>query len=260
MTKRGFWKGRCRKMRSCVSHGTEVCVPCAVDFEARNALLRNETPKRLLSRDEALAQLTAPGKPLELRERVFVNGPKTMRELFATCATAAPFLLFDDGAQLSFRQTWERACDVANFLLARGVRKGDRVVVSCRNFPEWIIVWSVSEIATPAPVRQNVRAVQGRHPLSGRRHRAALSVRTLRRTKQQGVLAQHVRIAKKNAKQTRADLLIGFDPGGDVSQPRQKTLRTPALVESRCASTARANSSNSATRFSRCLTVMYSAG
>jgi hypothetical protein len=44
---------------------------------------------------------------------------------------------------------------------------------------------------TPRPCQCAEMSAQSRfhHPLSGRRHRAALMVRTLRRTEQQGVLA-----------------------------------------------------------------------
>lgn len=99
-----------------------------------------------MSRNEALARLTAPGEPYELAVRsiggrpckVFVNAPHSLRALFADTATDAEFVVYDD-ERLTFHQTWAQAARIAHLLVNRyGVRKGDRVAISMRNYPEWI--------------------------------------------------------------------------------------------------------------------------
>ena len=61
--------------------------------------------------DEAVAALTASGQPFEttrtvidgIEQTVFVNAPRSLRELFATCRTRADatFLVFEDRVQMS---------------------------------------------------------------------------------------------------------------------------------------------------------------
>jgi long-chain acyl-CoA synthetase len=101
----------------------------------------------VLTRDQALAQLTAPGQPFEIvaakalgRDvRTFRNAPRNMRQLFAETRSDKPFLLYE-GETLTFNETWQRACTLAHSLVKDfGVARGDRVAVSMRNYPEWII-------------------------------------------------------------------------------------------------------------------------
>ncbi len=102
-----------------------------------------------LARRAALAQLTAPGQPYELAQikalgrpcRAFVNAPSTLRDLYQSTRSDAPFLVFED-EQLSYEQVWRRACRLAQIMVETyGVTKGDRVAVSMRNYPEWIIAF-----------------------------------------------------------------------------------------------------------------------
>ena len=93
------------------------------------------------TRNEAIAALTAPGQPYELAlqtigERplkVFVNAPRSLRELYAATASDAEFLVY--GAErLSFAQTHRRAAQLARVLIDRfGVARGDRVAISMRD-------------------------------------------------------------------------------------------------------------------------------
>ncbi len=139
----------------CTPHKLEVCVPCAVDYAARNDLARGAKPPFLLTRDEALARLTAAGQPLETRDDTcFVNGPQTLREMIQQSVTNTPFLVHEEETT-TFREAYERACDVANFLLAHGVRKGDRVALSCRNYPEWIVAFMACQLSGAIAVAFN---------------------------------------------------------------------------------------------------------
>jgi long-chain acyl-CoA synthetase len=98
------------------------------------------------TRQEALASLTAPGQPYELRQdvvagrpcRVFVNAPPSLRALYADTATDAEFIVFEQ-ERLTFHEAWRRAARIAHLLVNDyGIRKGDRVAISMRNYPEWI--------------------------------------------------------------------------------------------------------------------------
>ncbi len=95
----------------------------------------------------ALAELTAAGQPFELipgsvfgRDCLrFKNAPATLRTLFADTCSDAPFLVYGD-ERLSFAGTYAAAARVATVLVNDySVKRGDRVAISMRNYPEWIL-------------------------------------------------------------------------------------------------------------------------
>ncbi len=103
----------------------------------------------VITRVDALATLTAPGQPYELADatiggshrRVFVNGPASLRELFESTATDATFVVYDD-ERLSFAEAWAEAARIAHVLVHdHGVGPGDRVAISMRNYPEWVLTF-----------------------------------------------------------------------------------------------------------------------
>ncbi|HEX5007945.1 MAG TPA: AMP-binding protein, partial [Hyphomonadaceae bacterium] len=96
----------------------------------------------MVTRNEALAKLTAPGQPFELVEvdalgrhvRVFRNAPQTTREIFAATRSDKEFLAYE-GERFTYEETWQRACTLAHALVNDyAVKKGDRVAVSMRNY------------------------------------------------------------------------------------------------------------------------------
>ena len=102
-----------------------------------------------LTRAQALTQLTAPGQPYALVERtlrgqtckVFEHAPPTLHDLYRDTLSELPFFVFQD-ERLSFRETYQRAASLAALLQdGYGVRKGDRVAISMRNFPEWVLAF-----------------------------------------------------------------------------------------------------------------------
>jgi long-chain acyl-CoA synthetase len=103
----------------------------------------------LPNRVQAIAELTAPGLPHELQTqtitgrelRVFVNAPPTLRALYESTASDATFLVFQD-ERLSFAQAWTQAGRIGALLVQRyGIVPGDRVAISMRNYPEWVLAF-----------------------------------------------------------------------------------------------------------------------
>jgi long-chain acyl-CoA synthetase len=101
----------------------------------------------MVNRIEALAQLTGEGLPYELveiealgrRVRAFKNAPVNLRALFEAGRSDLPFIVYED-ERLSFEEALIRSQHLAA-VMARdyGVEKGDRVAISMRNYPEWIL-------------------------------------------------------------------------------------------------------------------------
>jgi long-chain acyl-CoA synthetase len=100
-----------------------------------------------VNRIEALAHLTGEGLPYELveiealgrRVRAFANAPVNLRALFEAGRSDLPFIVYED-ERLSFEQAWALSQRLAAAMVADyGVEKGDRVAISMRNYPEWIL-------------------------------------------------------------------------------------------------------------------------
>jgi len=115
------------------------------------------------TRAEALAILTAPGQPFALEtfeiggypRKVFVNAPPTLREMFAAAVSDATFLIYGE-ARMTFAEVTRDAGRLASVLVSRfGVRKGDRVAFSMRNFPEWVISYQAATSIGAVAVAMN---------------------------------------------------------------------------------------------------------
>jgi long-chain acyl-CoA synthetase len=109
-----------------------------------------ESHEPMVTRKEALDILTAPGEAYELAEvelygrkcRAFRHAPPTLRELYDDNRSDLPFITYDDD-HLTFEETWCQACRIATLLVDEyGVKKGDCVAISMRNYPEWITTFS----------------------------------------------------------------------------------------------------------------------
>lgn len=108
------------------------------------------TENDVVSRASALRKLTAPGEPYELQTvalygqncRAFLNAPSTLRDLFEENRSDLPFIVYED-ERYSFEEVWQQACRFATILVDEfSVQKGDRVAISMRNYPEWIIAFT----------------------------------------------------------------------------------------------------------------------
>ena len=95
-------------------------------------------------------RLTAPGQPFALREetirdvptRVWTNIPGTFRDLYdiARAHGDRPFLVLED-ERVSYTAWSKATVALAGWLVANGVRPGDRVALVSRNLPEWPVAF-----------------------------------------------------------------------------------------------------------------------
>ncbi|UZK67282.1 class I adenylate-forming enzyme family protein [Sphingomonas sp. M1-B02] len=110
---------------------------------------------------ETLAMLTAPGAPFETMQvealgrqvRNYVRMPSNLRAVFdASRQFGDRDLLVFEGERLSFEAHWRAANAFGRALGEQfGVRKGDRVAIAMRNYPEWsVCAWGALAIGAVA--------------------------------------------------------------------------------------------------------------
>ena len=108
------------------------------------------------TREEVIAQLVASGSPYELETlsvhgnplRVFKNAPQNLRVVWESAAQRgdATYFIYDD-QKLSYGEADRQIRSLAAWLHAQGVRKGDRVAVGMRNYPEFAMAfWAIQSI------------------------------------------------------------------------------------------------------------------
>jgi long-chain acyl-CoA synthetase len=104
-----------------------------------------------LTLDEAVALMATDPSPYAAgRERVgdvefnvFLHGPRTLGQLYAMSERhdARVFLVYED-ERLTYVEARERAATLAHAMLNElGVKKGDRIVLAMRNYPEWCFTY-----------------------------------------------------------------------------------------------------------------------
>ena len=108
----------------------------------------------MLTRGEATAALTAAGEYFELENvdmhgavrRVFKNAPRSLREQWLDTAKFGdtPYFIYNDEVT-TYAQAHRMVNSLAAWLHDRGVRKGDRVAIGMRNYPEWAIAFFAVE-------------------------------------------------------------------------------------------------------------------
>ncbi|MEQ9518020.1 MAG: class I adenylate-forming enzyme family protein [Parvibaculum sp.] len=95
------------------------------------------------------------GSPFEMAEetirgvklRVWKNAPPSLRDLFEAGRAHGEldYLVFQD-ERVSYEAHYRAVAKCAAALVARGVRKGDRVAIIMRNYPEWAIAFWASVV------------------------------------------------------------------------------------------------------------------
>ncbi|HEY2194119.1 MAG TPA: class I adenylate-forming enzyme family protein, partial [Actinomycetospora sp.] len=98
------------------------------------------------SRSEVIAELTAPGGPSELGEavvrevrlRAHVTAPQVLRDVHDGTAAFGerPFTVYD-GERVTFAEHRARVAALVRRYAEAGLRRGDRVAICLRNYPEW---------------------------------------------------------------------------------------------------------------------------
>ncbi|HEX8805122.1 MAG TPA: AMP-binding protein, partial [Acidimicrobiales bacterium] len=106
----------------------------------------------MIGYEEAIARVTAPGERYELTEvtvggqtlTAFRHAPPTLRQVFDTARARGDrdFLVYED-ERWSFTEVMAHVDALAHLLVEdHGVRRGDRVGIAMRNFPEWIVTFA----------------------------------------------------------------------------------------------------------------------
>ncbi|HTP75421.1 MAG TPA: class I adenylate-forming enzyme family protein [Rhizomicrobium sp.] len=109
----------------------------------------------MLTRQDVLSRLTQTGQ-FELGQdhslgypiRVYRNAPPSMRAILESTRQFGDrtFLVYGDET-ITFAEHFGKVAALAEFLMQKGVRKGDRVAVGMRNYPEWMIgFWACQAI------------------------------------------------------------------------------------------------------------------
>ncbi|GAA4598340.1 class I adenylate-forming enzyme family protein [Planotetraspora phitsanulokensis] len=115
--------------------------------------------------EQVQAQLTAPGQLFEMEEvqvagntiRAWKHAPATFRALLETSRFHGEqtFVVYEDD-RLTFEEHFRLAATLANRLVDDyGIRKGDRVAIAMRNYPEWIVAFSATLAAGAVAVPLN---------------------------------------------------------------------------------------------------------
>jgi long-chain acyl-CoA synthetase len=99
---------------------------------------------------QAWSELTAPGAQFEIETQIvrgiplrcYKNAPPTVRELWLSTQQFADrtYLVYQD-ERISYAEAHRQTAAVASWLLAQGVRPGERVAIAMRNYPEWMLVY-----------------------------------------------------------------------------------------------------------------------
>ena len=107
--------------------------------------------------DDIRQQLAAPGGQFELKDievrgvpmRVFANGPQTMRDVWQAGRAHGDvtYVVYED-ERFTYAEIDAQVRSLADALVKQyGVQPGDRVAVSMRNYPEWIVsYWAIVSI------------------------------------------------------------------------------------------------------------------
>lgn len=96
-------------------------------------------------------QMSAPGAPFEMRQvevrgitvREFIGAPATMRDVWqmATAHDDALYVVYED-EHYTYAEIAAQVRSLAAALVnTYGVKPGDRVAISMRNYPEWIVTY-----------------------------------------------------------------------------------------------------------------------
>ena len=112
---------------------------------------------------DAFTRITAAGEPYELVDRedirgpvrTFVNAPVSLRQVYEEAISDVEFIVADD-QRWTFAEFWNDAATIGHMLVHElGVKKGDRVAISMRNYPEWMLAFAAATSVGAIAVAMN---------------------------------------------------------------------------------------------------------
>ena len=102
---------------------------------------------------QARAELSGPGSPLEVHEievrgqtlLAFKNAPPTIRDFWLSTVAFADrdYLVYED-ERLTYGQSHDKVASIAAWIASQGVKRGDRIAIGMRNYPEWMLIYWAS--------------------------------------------------------------------------------------------------------------------
>ncbi|MEM1114639.1 MAG: AMP-binding protein [Pseudomonadota bacterium] len=101
-------------------------------------------------------EMMAPGQMFEVTTvevrgqevRAWQSAPGTLRDLWALTAGHGDkdYLVYED-ERWTYLHAHQEVSRIANWLVAQGIGKGDRVAIAMRNYPEWMLsYWAITSI------------------------------------------------------------------------------------------------------------------
>ena len=113
---------------------------------------------------QARSELDAPGSPFAtsvidihgVPTKVFTAAPPHMRAIWELSAVHADkdYLVYED-ERYTYGEIHRQVRVLAHYLASQGVRRHDRVAVSMRNYPEWVVAYWASVSLGAALVGMN---------------------------------------------------------------------------------------------------------
>ena len=112
---------------------------------------------------DAFARITAVGEPYELVDRedirgpvqTFVKAPTSLRQVYEDAVSDVEFVVAED-QRWTFAEFWNDAATIGHLLVHDlGVCKGDRVAISMRNYPEWMLAFTAATSVGAIAVAMN---------------------------------------------------------------------------------------------------------
>ena len=99
---------------------------------------------------ETWAELIAPGADFEIAVkevrgvpiRTYANAAQNLRDVWLSTQAFAErdYLVYED-ERITYAQAHEQVASLAHWLIAQGVKPGDRVAIAMRNYPEWMLCY-----------------------------------------------------------------------------------------------------------------------
>ena len=99
---------------------------------------------------ETWAELIAPGADFEIAVKevrgvpikTYANAAQNLRDVWLSTQAFAErdYLVYED-ERITYAQAHEQVASLAHWLIAQGVKPGDRVAIAMRNYPEWMLCY-----------------------------------------------------------------------------------------------------------------------